>query len=434
MQQTPTQKNKKRHLVSLHKSESFNMKLREQLATVRKQLGQERKIRAHLEIQALQLEDAKIAARNVLEDLQEETEILARTNAKDEAVFESLGEGLIAVDKDRKVMHINKIAIEMLGWKSKSLIGKVITELPLEDEAGNSIPLNKRATSLALLTGKISKVTYYFVRKDKTRFPIAITATPILLGGETIGLIEIFRDVTKEKEIDKEKSEFVSLASHQLRTPLTAISWYTEMILSGDIGKVVPEQKKYLEEIYQGNRRMVELVNTLLDVSRIDLGTFVIQAESTDVIALAESVLHEQKSSIEIKKLVITKTFNKQPLIFLIDPKLLRMVFQNLLSNAVKYTQPGGKIELNISFDNKKNLNFKISDNGYGIPQNQQSKIFTKFFRADNVKAKDTEGTGLGLYLVKSIAEKFGGKIWFESKEGNGSTFNIMFPVHSVKK
>jgi PAS domain S-box-containing protein len=196
------------------------------------------------------LENSNIAARNVLEDLQVEKESLAHAKAKDEAILESLGEGLVAVDNDKKIIVINKVALSMLGWEMKDLIGKVITDLPLFDEMNNPVPLEKRPTTIALNTGKITKVTYFFVRQNKTKFPMAITATPIKLKGKTLGLIEILRDVTLEREIDKAKSEFVSLASHQLRTPLTTISWYTEMLL-GDAGSFALGQKKYLEEIYQ---------------------------------------------------------------------------------------------------------------------------------------------------------------------------------------
>ncbi len=211
------------------------------------------------------------------------------------------------------------------------------------------------------------------------------------------------------------------------------------MILSGDVGAVVPEQRKYLEEVYQGNQRMVELVNTLLDVSRIELGTFFAEPKMTDTILLAQSVIDEQRSMIEKKSLSIVAKFSKNVPMFSIDPKLLRMIFQNLLSNAVKYTPPKGKIEFAITSDAKKSLNIKISDTGYGIPKNQQSKIFSKLFRADNIRDKDTTGTGLGLYIVKSIVETSGGKIWFESPgekftENSGTTFYVTLPLKKKGK
>jgi two-component system sensor histidine kinase VicK len=179
---------------------------------------------------------------------------------------------------------------------------------------------------------------------------------------------------------------------------------------------------------------MIELVNTLLDVSRIELGTFKIEPEPTDIIALAESVLAEQKQKIETKKLVLVKKFDKKVTLFQTDPKLLRMVFQNILNNAIEYTEAEGKIEFSLSFDDKKALSVKISDTGYGIPKNQQNQIFTKLFRADNIRDKGTNGTGLGLYIVKSVVENSGGKIWFSSEENKGTTFYVILPFKPLQK
>jgi signal transduction histidine kinase len=246
--------------------------------------------------------------------------------------------------------------------------------------------------------------------------------------------------MTKEKEIDKAKTEFVSLASHQLRTPLSTVNWYAEMLLAGDAGELGEKQKKYLDEVYRSNQRMVELVNALLDVSSLELGTFVIDPERVDICKLAENVIDEQRPQIDMRKIRFSFSCDKNVSFMQADPKLLRMVMQNILSNAVKYTPEKGRVELNVSVDNdKQDLQIKISDTGYGIPKNQQDKIFTKLFRADNVRDKDTDGTGLGLYIVKSIVENSGGKVWFESAGGvgnKGTTFFVTLPlkIRNLKK
>jgi signal transduction histidine kinase len=257
---------------------------------------------------------------------------------------------------------------------------------------------------------------------------------PVVLRGKIVGAVEVFRDITKEKEIDKAKTEFVSLASHQLRTPLSTVSWYSEMLLAGDAGEVTPDQKKYLEEIYRGNQRMVDLVNTLLDVSRIEMGTFMVEPKPTDIVKLAKSVIDEQKLQISEKKLKFSSSFGNYIPLVRVDPKLLRMVIQNLLSNAIKYSPDGGKIEVAIFMEDKKNVLLTVADAGYGIPKNQQDRIFTKLFRADNVIGKDTEGTGLGLYIAKSIVEQAKGKISFDSIENKGTTFYVTLPIGGVKK
>ena len=391
---------------------------------------------------------AKIAARNVLEDLEAEKEKLAASNAKDGALLGSIGDGVIATDDRGLIMLINTAAEKLLGVKQEEVTGKVLSEtIPIEDAKGLPILPGERPMSIALTTGTTTTETgpiYFYARKDKTRFPVSMTVTPVMLGGKVIGAIEVFRDITKEQEIDHAKSEFVSLASHQLRTPLTAVSWYTEMILEGDAGAVNPEQKKYLDEIYIGNQRMIELVNVLLDVSRLELGTLKVELKTTDIRALAQSVLDEQKSESEKKKLVIIQNINKDAPPFLTDVKLLRVVFQNLLSNSINYTPEGGTVTIEVALSDAKSILIKISDTGYGVPKSQQEKIFTKFFRADNVRNKDKGGTGLGLYIVKLIVEKFGGKIWFESpyfvetskgkEEVQGTTFYVTLPLEGMGK
>ena len=334
---------------------------------------------------------------------------------------------------------MNQAFEKMVGWKSKEVLGRYVVEVvPRESEKGETVLFNERILT-KVLSGKVVIADlinpFYYIRKDKSRFPASSIVNPILLDGKIIGVVETFRDITKEKEIDKAKTEFVSLASHQLRTPLSTISWYTEMLLAGDAGKLSAEQTKYLDEVYRGNQRMISLVNALLSVSRMDLGTFILEPEPTNVAKLVENVVIEQMPQIDRKKLNFSSRIEKNIPLIQADPKLLSMVVQNLLSNSVKYTGEGGKIEISLSLDLKKRvLLFKISDNGYGIPKNQQAKIFTKLFRADNVRGKDTEGTGLGLYIVKAIIDNSGGKVWFESKEDKGTTFYVTLPFNLLLK
>jgi PAS domain S-box-containing protein len=369
----------------------------------------------------------------------ERTKSLEMARAKEEAILHSIGDGLIATDEKGQIILINKTAEKLLEKESKNVMGKIFSEtIRLEDEYGTSIPQDRHPVSMALLGNKIStrnvRETLYHARKDKSRFPLAIMVTPVTLEKKVIGTIKVFRDITNEHQIDRAKTEFVSLASHQLRTPLSTVSWYTEMLLEGNIGCLNEKQKKYLTEVYHGNQRMIELVNALLDVSRLELGTFTIEPKPTDMVRLAKSVIHEQTPQIDIRKIELSFSPEKIPIINA-DPKLVRMIIQNILSNAIKYTPDGGKVKVSISLANKKNVLFKVTDNGYGIPKNQQDKIFTKLFRADNVREKDTDGTGLGLYIVKSVVENSGGKIWFEStKEKPGTTFFVTLPIKNTLK
>lgn len=250
---------------------------------------------------------------------------------------------------------------------------------------------------------------------------------------------QLEKELAQQREIDRAKSEFVSLASHQLRTPLTTINWYSEMLLSGDAGKITEKQKEYLKEVYLGSQRMNDLVNALLNVSRIEMGTFLVESVPTDVIEIADSVLDELKVTIDEKNLKVSESHDQFPKIP-VDPKIIRIVYQNILDNAVRYTPGGGKITLKHTLVKKgTTLNkhpvsrdcvlITVADTGYGIPKNQQAHVFEKLFRADNVREKDTKGTGLGLYIVKAIIDYSGGEIWFKSVENKGTTFFVTLPL-----
>ena len=243
---------------------------------------------------------------------------------------------------------------------------------------------------------------------------------------DELGKIET--SLAKSRELEQAKTEFVSLASHQLRTPLTAVSWYTEMLLGKDVGSFNDKQGNYLREIYAGNQRMIDLVDDLLNSSRIDMGTLEIKPQSIDIRVVSDDALSEILLQISQKKIKIEKKYSQNLPLTKLDPELIRIVFQNLISNAVKYTPARGKISIEIKRQNSHILT-KIADNGWGIPEHQQKKIFTKLFRADNVRRRDAEGTGLGLYITKAIVRQSRGKIWFESREKKGTTFYITLPV-----
>ncbi len=367
----------------------------------------------------------------------ERTKSLEIVRAKQEAILLSIGDGLIATDEEGEIILMNKTAERLVEKTSNELVGKLFSEIILlQDEKGSPVAPKQHPVYMALNMGTITNnTTYYNMHRDGNKFAVSITVTPVILSGKVIGTIKVFRDITYERDIDKAKTEFVSLASHQLRTPLSTVNWYTEMLLAGDAGILNEKQKKYLDEVYSSNQRMVELVNALLDVSRLELGTFVIEPESIDICRLAQDVINEQAPQIDIKKIKLSLFYYKKTSFIEADPKLLRMVIQNILSNAVKYTPDGGTINISISLVDRENIQIKIVDTGYGIPVNQHNKIFTKLFRADNVRDKDTNGTGLGLYIVKSIVEKSNGRIWFESpKENNGTAFYVTLPIKGVNK
>lgn len=393
-----------------------------------------------------ELKDAKIAAQNVLEDLQVEREKLAEAKAKDEALLESIGDGVVATDQDGKIILINRAAERMLGWKAPQVMGKLLTEvLLIVDKKGNQIPEAEQPTTSALRgITTTTDSSYYYTRKDGTRFPISITVTPVVVENKINGAIDVFRDITREKEIDRAKSEFVSLASHQLKTPPTAIKLLVERILSGKVGPLTEKQREYFNDIQSSNQRMIDIVNVLLSVSRIEMGTFVMEPSKKDMCALVQNVVTELEMVIHNKKIHLERAFPENSMMVSLDESLFRMVMDNLIMNAVNYTQEGGKIRISCKQVNrgrtlgKKTLQensyvASVADNGYGIPKKQQSNLFTKFFRANNAREKHPDGTGLGLYIIKSILDNVGGLLWFTSEENKGTTFYVAIPVTGMK-
>jgi PAS domain S-box-containing protein len=400
--------------------------LREAKQRTEQDLQLQKRHNLELELKGEVLEDTKKALSSTMTDL-------LKSKAKDDAIISSIGDALVVLSQDGKVVLVNKAFEQILGLEAKEILGRSFIEIPAIDEDGASVPESERPIVKTLQNRVRATITNLsYKRKDGTIFPVALTVSPMLIKKKLVGAIEIFRDITKEKAIDKAKTEFVSLASHQLRTPLSAVNWYAEMLLAGDAGKISEEQKKYLQEIYQGNQRMVDLVNALLNVSRIELGTFAIEPVPTDIVELTKAIVKDIEPKVFERKLDLKDEYETGIPKINVDPKLMRMVIENLLSNAIKYTSEKGSVNLSVK-KVEKNISITVADTGYGIPQDQQDKIFTKMFRASNVREKDTEGTGLGLYIIKSIVEHSGGSIRFESKEDKGTTFFISLPLSGMK-
>ncbi len=266
------------------------------------------------------------------------------------------------------------------------------------------------------------------LKKNGSTYTEEFSMYPIKEDLQITHFVILGQDITKRKEIDKAKTEFVSLASHQLRTPLSAIRWYAEILMRDVAGSLNAKQEKYVKEIYDANIRMIDLVGTLLNVSRLDLGKFPIKKQITDIIKVAKSVLKDITPLYIKKNIRLIKEFDENIKPVYTDPKIIHMILQNLISNAVKYTQEKGEIRVSLK-NRDNNILIEVSDNGFGIPEVEQKKIFSKFFRAENAKETDSSGTGLGLYIVKAVIEKIGGSISFESREGEGTTFYAIIPI-----
>ena len=239
----------------------------------------------------------------------------------------------------------------------------------------------------------------------------------------------VLHDISREKMVERMKTEFVSISAHQLRTPLSAIKWTLRMLLDGDLGEINPEQREFIDRTYNSNERMINLINDLLNVTRIEEGRYLHKPIMYDMGEIMEYVIKPYREEAAKRQVIfgLERTKKKLPKV-LLDVEKIRLAVENLIDNAVRYTPPGGKVTVSLNCD-KKEIVVSIKDTGVGIPKDQQERVFTKFFRGANVMKMETEGSGLGLFIARNIIESHGGKIWFESEEGKGTTFHFSIPV-----
>ena len=241
----------------------------------------------------------------------------------------------------------------------------------------------------------------------------------------------IIQNVEQLAKINKMKTEFVSIASHQLKTPLSQIKWEIEILLSRHCQGLKEDQMKIIQAISNSNLKMIRLVSDLLDVARIDQGRLALFKEKFELFKLISDVIQNNKLLAERRKVVVEIKPEKKDFPVQIiegDRKKIGVAIDNLLANAIKYSRPGGKVEI-ILKEKKDAVIICIKDNGIGIPQFQQDQVFQKFFRSANSARYQEEGTGLGLYIAKNIIEQSGGKIWFKSEENVGSKFCFLLPL-----
>lgn len=349
--------------------------------------------------------------------------------AEAEALFTSIGDGAISTDEFGRITRVNPAAQQILGFSENELLGawfpKKIVAVTFDEKPVNLID---RPITKAFLMGRpISEKTYYR-HKDGQKVAVAVNASPILLNGKPLGAIEVFRDITFEQEVDRMKSEFISLASHQLRTPLSAIKTYSHMLFDGYMGTLSRSQKRTLTSIISAADRMNQLISTLLNITRIESGTIEVTPKLLQMDKLAEEVTKELALMAASKSTKLSVTVKGTASTSLrTDALIVKEVLTNLVSNAIKYTPDSGRVRIVVR-PRAADIVVEVHDSGWGIPKYSQDQVFSKFFRAHNIVKRETTGTGLGLYLVKGLLGELGGRIWFESDEEKGTTFSFSLP------
>ncbi len=334
-------------------------------------------------------------------------------------IIENLTDGLLFFNKENKVSLINPAACRVFQINKDDILGRKI------DDFSNF----EKLSNLFYLLGK--EIKEYFKKELEINrdLILEVTSIPVEEKGDKIGSLVIIHNVTREKMIEKMKTEFVSISAHQLRTPLSEINWSLEVLGSEKIGKLTEGQKEVLKKAHYSNKRILNLVDDLLNVVKIEEGRRVYDLIPVDFENIVQSVIKLYQEKIRNKQIKFEfQVPNKKLPKVNVDTKKISLVIQNLLENAISYNIVGGMIT--IKLENKgKEIEFSIEDSGIGIPENEHKNVFQKFFRAENALKKETDGNGLGLFIVKNIVEAHNGRVWFESIKDKGSTFYFSLPV-----
>jgi PAS domain S-box-containing protein len=400
----------------------FHQELEEKVKTRTKDLEESRIVLMSI---LEDVENSRKALINMLEDIYIERIRTDEERKKTEAIIYNFSDGLLFFDNEKILRIFNPQAEIYFKIKTEKIINKNFSELKKFSELKTLLNFLKNKQERIFrqeleleeyLTLEISSFFIFSMDEQQKQ-------------GTKIGNLIIVHDITREKQIEKTKSEFVSITAHQLRTPLSGIKWTLQMLLDNDLGEITTEQRDFIQKTYKANERMITVINDLLNITRIEEGRFFHELMLVNIEAIINEVVTSSQKIAEKKgiNLKFQKSEEKLPQVK-VDVEKIKMAVQNLIENAIQYTLENGEVTISLKYVNN-NIEIKVKDTGIGISKEQQKRLFTKFFRAPEAIALETDGSGLGLFITKNIIEAHNGKIWFESEKRKGSTFYFTLPV-----
>ncbi|HEY2981964.1 MAG TPA: ATP-binding protein [Anaerolineales bacterium] len=340
--------------------------------------------------------------------LEKKNKLTESERARFEAIFANIQDGVIVLDDEQKVLLVNESVRQAFELERDSWIGKSLLEAIPHPDLGSL--LNRAGDGpvkyheINLDAGQVLNAQYTIIPK--------------------IGAAITMQDISYLKELDRVKNDFVHTVSHDLRSPLTALMGYTELI--DRIGPLNDQQRDFLVRIQTSVQHITTLVNDLLDLGRLEAG-FDTRRESVHIESVLKYTLDTFENQAREKQITLTCNISKDLPPLRANPIRIRQMLDNLVGNAIKYTQAGGKVNVDAA-QHDEQIIFRVTDDGPGIPAGEQTKIFDKFFRASNVPEL-VQGSGLGLAIVKSIVESHRGRIWLESTLGHGTSFFVVLPA-----
>jgi len=400
-----------------------NQKTTNALKELSSEKQEEDKLYKKLKESSDELVEASFKEKRSLLELESLNHTLSIEKSNVESILQSIGDGIIVLDHGY-IINFNNAAEYITGFKKDDVLAKYLTEA-LKFREENVQGECKCKKYLDKNSSKTLKKILIIKRKDGRERTVAVIFSPIQARDNDQILGHVLRDVTEERELDRAKSEFVSVASHQLRTPLTAIKWNVELLKNGAFGKLSKNQSSSIGDMQIATTNLIKLVNDLLSVSRIEQGRLINEPTKINLGEILNEVIKEVGPIATQKKINLKVNIGKTKQIF-VDKMLIKQVLQNLTDNALKYTPDEGLVKVSLHQKDDKVI-FEVQDSGMGIPEKEQSSLFKKFFRASNAASSSQNGTGLGLYIAKQIIDLSKGKMEVESEEEKGTKFTISF-------
>ncbi|HEY6872107.1 MAG TPA: response regulator [Geobacteraceae bacterium] len=371
-------------------------------------------------------------------------EKLEAERKKTEAILQGMADLLVAVDERGGVMTVNRKAEEVLGVNRAAIEG-----LPVDAVLKGDLPPGELPCLVALRTAAPCLDVAYTIAQNERRIPVLSSATPLFHSdGQLAGAVEIIRDMSRLKALEQDKEDFVSMLSHDLKTPITSIVGSLDLVREGRLGMVNEEQRAFLETAVESCDEMVDMIDTLLDVQKFEAGKMVLAFRQEEPQLLIQKTMTKFRSIARRAGLQLVSTIAGPLPSIPVDRNKFSRLLNNLLANAVKFTHEGGEIELKaeqVHLDGERIparfypgqtlpesggfLRISIRDSGIGIPDGALVTIFDRYVQAKNRRLNKAQGTGLGLAFCRKVMDAHRGYIWAESKEGKGSTFFLLFPV-----
>jgi two-component system phosphate regulon sensor histidine kinase PhoR len=351
------------------------------------------------------------------------TDVVSKERGKLLAILSSMVEGVIAVDTDDRIVHLNAAATRILqlgqnqdGLRFWEAIRNPQLVMPLQD----------------VLRDGHSRTTEVLMPRRKQDQVIELAVAPLRDGdGKLAGAVAVMHDVTELRHLQGMRKDFVANVSHELKTPLTAISGLVETILSDQSAMDPAQLQQFLQRVQRQNDRMITLVQDLLTLSRIESEEYELSPERYDLTGVVTDIIRTYRPQAEIRGLSLRSELPGEPVPLHIDVEAVRQIINNLVDNAIKYTPEGGQVVVSLTA-REDTVECSVADTGLGIPEDEQDRIFERFYRVDKGRSREIGGTGLGLAIVKHLARALGGQISLASRLGQGSTFTLRLPDQGV--